>query len=296
MAKKPFRVTDRVELIFSHAVAMSNRGRFKCTVHCKGYYVYIYNMDHTVLMRFTVSQRERFPSPVSFDASDYDSPRFTVEDGFIRFVSGNDAYKRIKTCKLPGLSAEEVEQLWDSFQLPDFAHETVVLTEDCLELIEDNLSHVEIGAKDGRLYLIQRNIYTGAVNLIQENSTGLLDQSACTDFGPVAIRTEDFKALFAYASVIDLQFLQDKGYVWLRSLRGPTPYQAVVGLCKYDEMGELNVLRYMEEPDNGRQESKERRGESETSGENHVPSGDEGEGPEEGEFLEEAEEGSLLDF
>ena len=71
------KITDLVEQIFAHAVALDQSGGLRNTIYAIGSEIYILNYDHTVLLRFRLRRSEAcFETPVSFRANDYDSNGF----------------------------------------------------------------------------------------------------------------------------------------------------------------------------------------------------------------------------
>jgi hypothetical protein len=229
-------INERVESIFSHAVALQQDGRFRSTIYCQKRVVYILNQDFTVLLRFPLRDREvEFEHAISFRANDYDSRQFSEKDGKILFESENPEYKKTKACCVPSESKQDVRDIWE--KAPKEEVNRVTLTSSIFSLMEMDLSHVEMSAKDGVFHAVQRNIFDGSVIDIQKKKArGLLASTdELMDFGPMAVRTNDFQALFAFAGVIDFYFA-GTGYVFFRSADPNWKFEGVISQCLYEEM------------------------------------------------------------
>jgi len=205
-------------------------------------------------MRFLLRKTETaFDPPVSFRASDYDSSQFEVVGDRIVFSSTKGNYVRRKVCgPAKDYDPREIRQIYH--QLISRAKNspfTFTLAADCCALLEDSLSHVELSVEDGQLLLRQRNVYTGSIVEVTPKLEGLLSDLALPDaFGPVAVKTSDFTALFSFHDALQFHPAQDILMVTEPS-RGE--FDAVLGLCQYDE-----IIRLYKEGSNGRQESEDR--------------------------------------
>lgn len=227
------KINKRVESILSHAVALNQSGRLRNTVYCVGKRVYVINQDHTILMRFGLRESEVcFVNPASFDASDYDSQELRERDGRIEFVQREGKYVRTKSCKTPRYAPEDVEQLFRSFGKPKGRKTS--LSSDILRLLDEGLSHVEFSAK-GRLKIIQRNIYTGAIIEVKREDSGLFAEEGL-DFGPIGMRTNDFMSLYSFVGVVSFWFEQED-VVHFASSDPKMDMRGVIGQCIYDELG-----------------------------------------------------------
>lgn len=272
------QISQRIEEIFSHAVAMDQSGRLRNTVYCLDDLIYIMNSDQTVLLKFQLRKSEAaFSHPVSFRANDYDSREFYEKDGMIIFQTESDGFKREKSCKTPGDSPEDIAKLFDSYPL--IRTNAVKLQRGVLSLLDDALSHIEISAPAKELSLVQRNIYSGTVLTItrteEEGGLGLVAHDKITDeFGPVGMRTNDFLALFTFIDKLALFFPSgDADYICVRSDDPKMPMEGIVSLCRYDELGGITESRKEVNEtgvsstrggSHGREEQEVRRGESRT--------------------------------
>lgn len=227
------------ETIFSHAVALESSGRLKNTIYGIKNHVFVLNSDHTVLLRFTLPRNATpFKKSISFKADDYDSSTFYEEDGLIVFVQKSGDMTRKKFCGKAPMSPEEVEGLFDKYDLNPA--NSIAVHKDTLSLLNDSLSHIEISGKKGSPIIIQRDIFSGNIIELQRDKVGGFGISKKDDikkdFGPLGLRTGDFMALFAFNDEVTFQFKN-----------GPSSYSVVngknfdmvgvVSLCLYDEMG-----------------------------------------------------------
>lgn len=245
------KVNQRLENIFSHAVALQQSGRLRNTVYCLKNRVYILNQDQTVLLRFLLRKGEvEFHSPVSFSANDYDSQEMEEKDGRITFIQKAAGFVRAKACRTPDFSPEEVEQMFREKETAD--KNRVQLHSKVLSLLDGDLSHIEFSSKKGKLSIIQRNVYSGSVTELRREEAGGLGigvKDELEDFGPVGIRTPDFLALFAFTDSLSLYF-PESDWAWVQSDDPKMPMKGLLSRCAYDELGG---------EDNGRKEPKERR-------------------------------------
>lgn len=250
------KITNKTEEIFSHAVALDQSGGMKNTVYATGKEVFILNYDNTILLRFRLRKGEQsFDNPISFRANDYDSNEFYEENGKIVFVSGKGSYKRKKSCAVPDLAPADVKGLYESFTKPDAF--PVTFGKDLLSLLDPNLSHMEfVGKKGEPLQILQRNIYSGAVIEIHEKAGGLLpaESELPFDFGPIALRTNDFQAMFAFQESLKFTFSDPNednsgDLVKVDSVdKGKFNMSGLIACCVYDE------LIQVKEVEHGRQE------------------------------------------
>jgi hypothetical protein len=225
------KITDRTELMFAQAVALAQNGMMKSTIHAKGKDLYILNMDDTILIKFGMSQE--FPEAVSFFANDYESPELGIENGQVYFITNSGGSERKKTCPKTKIGFTDVEKIWNRFE-PDKKHQ-LRFNKSILELLDDNLSHVELHNQNG-LKIVQKNIYSGARVEIEDKrgQTGLLDQKLPA-FEPIGIRTADFKALFQFVEDLTLFLQPEKNWLYFND-----PYGVLDGIlssCLYDEIG-----------------------------------------------------------
>ena len=249
MAKKVQPINQRIEEVFAHAAALEENGRLKNTVYCLGRKIFILNQDLTVLLKFQLRKGEdEFAHPFSFKADDYDSRQFQEVDGRIEFIIEDGEYIRKKSCRTPGRSSKDVSRIFKGYELNE--SNTVVIGDGLLKLLDENLSHIEFSAEDGRLRIVQRNIYNGSVITITPvPKKGLVKtKTKIKTFKPVGIRTNDLIALYSFATHLTWHFCD--GYAWAENVNPKMPMVGIVGLCTYDELGR---------DEDGRQESKKRR-------------------------------------
>lgn len=252
------KVSNRVEEIFAHAVAMDQCGRLRNTVYVIDREVYIINQDNTVFLRFKLRESETpFDHPISFKANDYDSRSFREVDGKIVFESEGNGFKRAKTCGTPDATPEEVRAMFKKFK--PVKTNKVKLTKDILPMMEENLSHIEIKAVDGEIQFVQRNVYSGSVIKVtraaEEGALGVDSPDELDgDFGPLGLRNGDFSALFAFNDNLIFTFPPDGDgdYCCVRSRDPRMAMDGVIACCIYDELGTV------EEVSHGGKEQKKR--------------------------------------
>lgn len=242
------KISDRIEGIFAHAVAMEQSGRLKSTIYCLENEIFILNSDNTVLLRFLLRKTETpFKHPVSFRANDYDSRSFYEEDGKIIFVTENENFTRTKSCSTPGDTPEDIKTLFGNYE--KLTDNKIVLNREILSLLDDSLSHVEISAPAKDLSIVQRNIYSGSVITVKRkkgeglgmlaNADGITDE-----FGPIGLRTDDFAALFTFVDNISFAFPSgDTDYCYIRSMDQKLAMEGIIATCVYDELGGVEVSR-----------------------------------------------------
>lgn len=247
-------IKNFIEQIFSQAVALDQSGGLRNTIYANGREIFIMNYDHTVLLRFRLRAKESpFTSPISFKANDYDSKIFHQEGDRIIFTSGNDGYVKKKICGTTDLTPEQVKELFDEY-LTDEEGVSVTLSDSVLELLDDSLSHIEFsGEEGGQLKLIQRNIYTGGIIEIEQKSLGFLNNHLEREITPVAIKTDDFKALFTFDKSLKFTFptSEQSDYIVINTIdRGKRDMTGILACCLYDEIIEIKQANH------GRKEQK----------------------------------------
>lgn len=229
-----FNINPRTEMMFSQAVALAQSGKMKSAIHAKGRDLLILNMDDTILLRFLMDQE--FPGASSFFANDYESPVVEIENGTITFFVQRGAYEQRKSCQQPKLDFEGAVGIWDKY-LPmlDFP---MVFHKTAASLLDDSLSHVEIHGKDGKVLLVQKNIYSGSrVEVDESTSTESLFSIHVVPEGmkPLGIRTNDFQALFTF--VESLTFYIQPGHSWVYFKDPSGMLEGILATCVYDELG-----------------------------------------------------------
>ena len=102
-----------------------------------------------MILRFSLRQNEiSFDTPISFNANDYDSPKFSIEknnDGkeVIAFHTTSKGYERKKICKSDEsyVEAKVIAKTFRQFKKEAEKSEYLFyLSDDCLPLLEENLS------------------------------------------------------------------------------------------------------------------------------------------------------------
>lgn len=255
--------------IFAYAVGLEQGGRNSNTIFCSGKVVFILNVDRTVLLRFSIRESSKFNAPVSFNANDYDSAEFEERDGVIAFrrKSESGTYERTKSCRVPNLNFQDVEDVYDQFFRLSDGCPSVSLGQDLLSLLEENLSHVEFSSYDGRLKIVQRDIFSGSLVEIIKRDVGLslAEADRLPDrLGPFGMRTKDLFALFNdFNPKVTLYFPADEDYFLISGIHGGMT--GIVSKCFYDEMG-ITLLTGKGYGYYGRQKQKRGNGEQEAGG------------------------------
>ena len=237
------KINNLVEKIFSTAVALDQSGGLKNTIYAIEDSIFILNYDHTVLLRFKLRSSETsFSEAISFKANDYDSEVFEQKGNSIIFHSDNGKYTRKKTCGTTDLTPKEVRKLFKEYYSAQKG-QGCILTRDVLELLDDSLSHVEFSGDGEGLKIVQRNIYSGGVIEVREKSGGMLGSSITSQFEPIAIKTDDLRALFSFEDSLTFYFPnQDSGdnFICVQSLdKHKRDFTAFIACCMYDEIIEL---------------------------------------------------------
>jgi len=231
------KINKRLEDVFAHAVALTQSGRLKSTIYCRGRVIYILNQDHTVFLKFRLRKNEaEFSEPVSFNANDYDSNEVEVKGGEICFIQEGAGFTRVKSCRTPDLTPADVHKQWRGFELAE--ENKVHLHKEVLSLLDPALSHVEFSSKNGKLRIVQRNIYSGSTIKISRKEAGGLGLTVydeIDDFKAIGVRTDDLFALFSFVDALHL-FFPGGGFMWADAL-GKTNMTAIISKCRYDELG-----------------------------------------------------------
>ena len=185
-------------------------------------------------------------------------------NGKIVFETEKGGYVRKKSCGTPGMTPEDVKELFDSYSTPE--GESLTISKSVLSLLDENLSHIEFSAdEDGPLNMVQRNVYSGAIIEISPKEAGLSGVHKFENaFGPIGLRTADFMGLFSFQDSLIFTFALDSsaddeenmgnGFILAESLdKKKMDMQALVACCLYDEIIEIKEAK------NGREKSKIRR-------------------------------------
>ncbi len=244
MSKQNVSVNKRIEGIFAQAVAMDNRG-IKNMIHCIGDNIYVVNFDYSMILRFSLRQSEaRFEVPISFNANEYDSPQFTFEitpDGSkIVFYTVEKEFTRRKICYTKSVSpnAEDIDKLYQELKKKgEQSQYLFYLSADCVPLLEEDLSHVEISVENSSLILRQRNIYTGTIVEVESNEKGFFTVNRLPkEMPPIALKTKDFTSLFNIQK--SLAFIPTEDFLVVKDPQ-KDDFDGVLALCKYDMIIDL---------------------------------------------------------
>ncbi len=267
MSKKAnVNVNKRIEGIFAQAVAMDNRG-IKNMIHCIGDNIYIVNFDYSMILRFSLRQSEaRFEVPISFNANEYDSPNFTFEitenGSKIAFRTVEKEFTRRKICHTKSVSpnAEDIDKLYQELKKKAEQSEYLFyLSADCVPLLEEDLSHVEISVENSSLILRQRNIYTGTIVEVESNEKGFFTVNKLPkEMTPIALKTKDFTSLFNIQK--SLAFIPTEDFLLVKDPQ-KDDFDGVLALCKYDMIIDLYNKKGGEE--DGRKEQEKGPGKQE---------------------------------
>lgn len=251
--------TKKLERIFSHAVALHQAGRLRSAIYAHKKRVYVLNMDKTVLLRF-IQDENPFNDPIGFTANDYDSHSFEAKDGQVVFTQRIEGFERRKSCRPPEHTFKEVHNLFQKYQT-DQDSTVIIIQKPLLDLLEENLSHLEVSTRDGSLVVTQRDIYTGTVIEVERVAEGgfgltITRDSVEDEVQPFGLRTNDLMALFSFCDEVQLRFPENgAGYCLLEGDK--YKMRGVISHCLYDELGTATLSR--KEHPHGRQKSKKRR-------------------------------------
>ena len=267
MSKKAnVNVNKRIEGIFAQAVAMDNRG-IKNMIHCIGDNIYIVNFDYSMILRFSLRRSEaRFEVPISFNANEYDSPNFTFEitenGSKIVFHTVEKEFTRRKICQTKSVSpnAEDIDKLYQELKKKaEKSQYLFYLSSDCVPLLEEDLSHVEISVENSSLILRQRNIYTGTIVEVESNEKGFFTVNKLPkEMPPIALKTKDFTSLFNIQK--SLAFIPTEDVLFVKDPQ-KNDFDGVLALCKYDMIIDLYNKKGGEE--DGRKEQEKGSGKQE---------------------------------
>lgn len=229
----------RIEEIFHHAVVLQQSGRLRNTIYCIRKFVYILNQDHTILIKFVSRDAESlFSSPISFNANDYDTGDFYEKEGKIHFRKEVGNFVKEKSCRTPQFTPSNIHQLFKKYLSHFDKTNKIVLSDSFRSCLNENLSHIEFGSKDGKIIAKQRDIYAGSVISIQpakRDQLGVLDDTL-KSFKPIGIRTNDFLALFECTKKIAFYF-SNKKVLWFKNDGKNLPFTGLISHCLYDEIG-----------------------------------------------------------
>lgn len=240
------KISSYIEAVFSIALALYQSGRLRSTIHCGKNYIYILNMDNTVLIRYEL--KEKFPYIFSFFANDYESNKLRVmEDGSERviFLTKSAGYKRKKVCPAPKNLFDDVEKIWKNLKSERSKDSLVIdFNREIVDLLDMNLSHLEFSKrKDSELKMKQRDIYSGSIITITEDKKDdLLFEKVRGELEAKGLRTSDFVGIFTLEKTLKFHFDNKKDFLYVEGRHGKM--KGFLSLCKYDE---LNVLEKIKE-------------------------------------------------
>jgi len=241
------------------AEALHKSGRFSNTVYIKDQSVFIYNTDHTVLLRFEIEKK--LEEEIRFFAGDYTSSSVEmVEKGIIFHSRGKHAYSD-ELCRIPDTTYNEIEELYEKYKVSSLFNKVILAKAGIFEYLREDLSHVEFGLKEGNFYMVQRDLYSGKIiksHSIEKEKKGLLDMMK-GNWEFRGFRTSDILAILNFVDPrdkgesINFYFI-DPFYTWVECER--LKLTGVLTTCIYDELG---ILEDLEEKSNGRQKQEIRR-------------------------------------
>jgi hypothetical protein len=95
--------------------------------------------------------------------------------------------------------------------------------------------------------MIQRNIYSGGIIEVEKKrDEGFFLEEFHNDFGPVAIKTGDFRALFTFQEALNFSFPARGSEDFILVTGVDTNKRSVTGIiacCLYDEIIELREVQ-----------------------------------------------------
>jgi hypothetical protein len=259
------------ERVFTYGVALEQSGTQKNAAFCWENIIYILNYDKTIILRFETANNE-FKDPIRFFLSDYDSPNFNADSDSITFLQKGEEFIRSKRCRIPNQTFQEVEEMFYKFYDPDKMKWKISFNKTSLDLLDTNLSHVEFVTGEGKIHILQRDIYAGSLieleRKIEPEGLGLTDpEDVLPDsIPPMGMRTGDFLALFNFNEKVDVYFPPSGEYFIVDGLHNQM--QGIIAGCLYDDIGTIKDLG---EVANGGKIKENRPGESQVGGEINQP-------------------------
>lgn len=236
-------IVKKVESIFANSVLLSTQGRFKSEIHVVPNYIYLSNSDSTVIMEFNVPE---IKSEFSFYPEDYESSEIEIGNNVASFITRTDDWIKKKTVNVPteekrNLVISAFKELWNKSTREGEEFKNIPKKDSLgfhfkkseLSLLDDRLSHLEICGSDGDLCLLQRDIYTGNRVTLTANSDSSLFKTKRPDFGPVSVRTSDFKALFNFHQSLHINLYDN--YALITSHNAPLT-RIIISYCSFNEM------------------------------------------------------------
>ncbi len=229
--------SDAIKL-FGTIQQLAKSGRQKNFIFAWQNIVYGLNSDKTIILRMETEQPIS-EEPISFFADDYESHDFKIEGGKIEFFTSGEEWNRKKITRIPDKSFEEVEILFFKYFQDYDQFPKISFHKNSLSLLQEDLSHIEFLVRDKKIYILQRDIYSGSIVELTRKEEGLgfslQEDDLKNDFGPLGIRTTDFFSLFYFNDKINIYFTSSyfiiTGEVY--NLTG------IIAGCLYDHIGEL---------------------------------------------------------
>ena len=234
--ERTYVAPKNVESIFATSVLLSSQGRFKTEVHVVPNYIYLINADNTVIMEFNVPDIPK-DLEFSFFPEDYESNHLLLQENTTKFITETSNWIRTKEVSVPSeekrkVTVESFNSLWLE---SNGEHLDFNFNKKDLSLLEDRLSHIEIAAHEGKLILRQRDIYSGNSLVLTKTENPTLFKTTRPDFGPIAVRTGDFKALFHYHSNLTLSVYSNITLAWGNTV---PVMRSILSHCHFNEMFE----------------------------------------------------------
>lgn len=253
------KISERDEAKFTLAATLHKGGRFSNTIYAKGDSIFIYNTDHTVLLRFQADKP--FPEEVKFFAGDYSSSELeVVEDGIVFYnrgeTSGNLIIESKELCRIPDTSFRDIQDLHDKYR-PSGKFNRATLTKELLTFLKEGLSHVEFSSDGESFFMVQRDLYSGKIIRTESKERGMgLTKKEGWEFR--GLRLVDLQSILSFGALkdvgIDFYFV-DPFYTWIEC--STWKMTGILTTCVYDELGNLGILGG---ENNGREEQKVRSG------------------------------------
>ena len=237
-----YKISERVEFIFSTSVGLNQSGRFKSVIFCTENDIFIKNIENTLILKFGLKPGENpFDKSVSFNSSDYDSREFEEKDGRVYFITKKSKLIKRQSCATSE-SPKKIELIYKKLYNKFESLFDIEWNKDVLELLDLNLSHVEIKSNSEGIKLLQRNIYDGTLIEI-EKVYGLLSSQSKKNLPDMAIgiRTADFRSLFEFQDSINIKVGID--YSLVEGMSKWIAFSGIMSNCKYDELGELKIIK-----------------------------------------------------
>jgi len=257
-------MNQMTKTIFERAKKLSDTGRLRNEIYCKGRVIYLLNKDNTLLLRFFLPENEpQFAQEVSFNATEFISENFKEENGQAVFTIEKKDHTIKKTCCKASRGFEEIDNLFKKF-FTHYSEDSIFFSNSISSSLKDELSHIELSFKNKTFYMIQRDIFSGGKHEIIQKNEGMrgLQPNLTKNFGPIGIRTDDFLSIFIYYNKVHFYFNESNQYFLLEGEMGlgpGTPPVKVVGImacCFYDEIGDIEIIS--QEENDGRQEQEGR--------------------------------------